>query len=96
MLSAKLLLKGQTNFLRMLWKFNSVYNPARQLADHHKPVKDQMTLPTVYTDPKKIPADKLYILQPAALDTLAQANKKLTEEIETAATLSTPAAPATG
>jgi magnesium-protoporphyrin IX monomethyl ester (oxidative) cyclase len=25
---------GQTNFLRMLWKFHRVYNPERQYADH--------------------------------------------------------------
>jgi hopanoid C-3 methylase HpnR len=29
-----LLRRGQTNFLRMLWKFNQVYNPERQYADH--------------------------------------------------------------
>ena len=27
---------GQTNFLRMLWKFNSVYNLERQYADHFR------------------------------------------------------------
>lgn len=30
----------------MLWKFNSVYNPARQLADHARPVRYAMRLPT--------------------------------------------------
>jgi hopanoid C-3 methylase HpnR len=44
-LAAQRLLRGQTNFVRMLWKFNSVYNPARQLADHRKPVRYQMRLP---------------------------------------------------
>lgn len=39
------LLHGQTNFVKMLWKFNSVYNPALQLADHHQPVKYEMALP---------------------------------------------------
>ena len=32
------LLRGQTNFVKMLWKFNSVYNPKLQLADHARPV----------------------------------------------------------
>ncbi|HYB44682.1 MAG TPA: hopanoid C-3 methylase HpnR, partial [Candidatus Methylomirabilis sp.] len=32
------LLRGQTNFARMMWKFNSVYNVDRQFADHQKPV----------------------------------------------------------
>ena len=39
------LLRGQTNFVKMLWKFNSVYNPKLQLSDHTKPIKYQMTLP---------------------------------------------------
>jgi hopanoid C-3 methylase HpnR len=39
------LLHGQTNFLRMLWKFNSVYNPKLQMADHAQPVKYEMSLP---------------------------------------------------
>ncbi|MEV7792164.1 hopanoid C-3 methylase HpnR [Streptomyces sp. NPDC087512] len=39
------LLRGQTNFARMLWKFNSVYNPARQLADHRRPVRYELPLP---------------------------------------------------
>jgi hopanoid C-3 methylase HpnR len=39
------LLRGQTNFVKMLWKFNSVYNPALQLADHQRPVRYEMALP---------------------------------------------------
>src|SRR5207237_9620070 len=33
------LLCGQTNFIRMLWKFNIVYRPELQLADHRLRVK---------------------------------------------------------
>ena len=36
---------GQTNFARMLWKFNSVYNPDRQMADHRRPVRYELPLP---------------------------------------------------
>jgi magnesium-protoporphyrin IX monomethyl ester (oxidative) cyclase len=36
---------GQTNFARMLWRFNSVYNPRRQLADHDNPVRYELPLP---------------------------------------------------
>ncbi len=43
--SVRLLAKGQTNFLRMLWKFAQVYNPERQLADHAKPVKYLLNRP---------------------------------------------------
>jgi hopanoid C-3 methylase HpnR len=41
------LLRGQTNFVKMLWKFNSVYNPKLQISDHQQPVKYQMALPPV-------------------------------------------------
>lgn len=39
------LLRGQTNFARMLWRFNSVYNPERQIADHYRPVRYELPLP---------------------------------------------------
>jgi len=39
------LLCGQTNFIRMLWKFNSVYRPELQLADHRRQVKYEISLP---------------------------------------------------
>ncbi len=38
-------LRGQTNFVKMLWKFNSVYDPRLQLADHERPVSYVMRLP---------------------------------------------------
>ena len=37
--------RGQTNYLRMLWKFSSVYNPERQYADHQQPVRYEMRPP---------------------------------------------------
>ena len=40
-----LLARRQTNFLKMLFKFNSVYNPALQLADHSRPVRYEISLP---------------------------------------------------
>jgi hopanoid C-3 methylase len=42
-LSTELLMKGQTNFVKMLFKFNSVYDPKLQLADHARPVKYPMS-----------------------------------------------------
>lgn len=44
-LAAGHLLRGQTNFVKMLWKFNSVYDPKLQLADHMKPVAYMMDPP---------------------------------------------------
>lgn len=41
-ISAGMLLRGQTNFLRMIWKFNSVFNPALQMADHARPVQYEL------------------------------------------------------
>ena len=36
---------GQTNFARMLWRFNKVYNADRQYADHQRPVRYELPLP---------------------------------------------------
>src|SRR5579884_732315 len=54
------LLRGQTNFVKMLWKFNSVYNPRLQLADHQRPVTYEMKLPEATRE--KINSKLLYIL----------------------------------
>jgi hopanoid C-3 methylase HpnR len=44
-IAARLAARGQTNFLRMLWRFPRVYNPARQLADHQRDVRYQLPVP---------------------------------------------------
>lgn len=54
------LMKGQTNFIKMLWKFNSVYNPELQMADHRRPVVYEMSPPPEKKE--KIDAKELYIL----------------------------------
>ena len=59
----RLLARGQSNFVRMLWKFNSVYNPARQLADHHRPVRYEMALPETPVGP--VDRRSLYVHRPA-------------------------------
>ena len=63
-IAARLLLQGQTNFVRMLWKFNSVYDPKLQLGDHARPVKYEMKLPERMADRKKLDVKSLYILPP--------------------------------
>jgi hopanoid C-3 methylase HpnR len=55
------LLRGQTNFVKMLWKFNSVYNPELQMADHAQPVKYEMALPPPPQD--KVDAKIIFIHQ---------------------------------
>jgi hopanoid C-3 methylase len=61
--AAKLVLRGQTNFVRMLWRFNSVYDPKLQLADHAREVRYAMSPPPATSgatfDPKS-----LYIHRP--------------------------------
>ena len=46
-LALGLLAQGQTNFLRMLWKFNGIYHPERQYADHLRPVTYAVQPPAV-------------------------------------------------
>jgi hopanoid C-3 methylase HpnR len=54
------LMRGQTNFVKMLWKFNSVYNPKLQLADHQRPVSYEMSLPP--SAKESVNSKLLYIL----------------------------------
>ena len=56
------LLRGQTNFVRMLWKFNSVYDPDLLLADHRRPVRYEMAPPP---EPRsRVDAAALYVHAP--------------------------------
>ena len=59
-LAAKLAMRGQTNFLRMLWKFNGVYNVERQTRDHERAVAYQMRLPGTFA-PGRVDQDSLFI-----------------------------------
>src|SRR5260370_15195664 len=43
--AARLLLRGQTNFVKSLFSLNSVYRPELLLADHAAPVAYQIPLP---------------------------------------------------
>ena len=61
-LAAGHLMRGQTNFVKMLWKFNSVFNPKLQMADHQRPVSYEMSLPPSAQDP--VNSKLLYILPP--------------------------------
>jgi hopanoid C-3 methylase len=79
-ISTKLLLQGQTNFVRMLWKFSSVYNARRQLADHARPVTYAMRVPPPVTERTKIDPRRLYVLPPNAR--AAQANAVITADAE--------------
>jgi hopanoid C-3 methylase HpnR len=56
------LMRGQTNFVRSMFKFDSVFNPNLQLADHSLPVKYQMAPPPPSRE--RIDAKSIYIHQP--------------------------------
>jgi len=56
---SRLLAHGQTNFLRMLFKFNSVYDPKLQMADHARPVVYEMPLPPAPRE--KVDPASLYV-----------------------------------
>ena len=56
--------RGQTNYIRMLWKFSTVYNTERQYADHLKPVRYEMRPPRQLLGAKPTKQD-LYIHMPA-------------------------------
>jgi len=61
-IAAHHVLRGQTNFVRMLFKFNSVYDPRLQLADHARPVAYRMAPPPA---PKaRVEARDLYVHAP--------------------------------
>ena len=60
------LARGQTNFLRMLWKFSTVYNPERQYADHQQPVRYEMRPPRPLAGAKPS-KQELYVHMPASV-----------------------------
>jgi hopanoid C-3 methylase len=62
-MAASFLAKGQTNFVKMLWKFSSVYNAKRQLADHQREVRYPIALPPA-THAKQVDQKLLYIHMP--------------------------------
>ncbi|MGD9762760.1 MAG: hopanoid C-3 methylase HpnR [Candidatus Binatia bacterium] len=66
-ISLRLLAHRQTNFLKMLWKFNSVYSVDRLLRDHERPVRYSIGLPTAGGAAGTRPStSQLYVHHPAA------------------------------
>jgi hopanoid C-3 methylase HpnR len=61
--AAHLLMRGQTNFVRMLWRFNSVFNPNLQLSDHAREVRYSMTPPVASSEQTDVKV--LYVHRPA-------------------------------
>jgi hopanoid C-3 methylase HpnR len=63
-IAARHLVRGQTNFVRMLWKFNSVYDPARLLADHDCACRHEIRPPD-HAPLEKVDPATLYVHRPA-------------------------------
>jgi len=63
-LATRLLLRGQTNFVQMLWKFHRIYHPERQYADHFQPVQYALQPPA--TGIAKPSTAQLYVHVPTA------------------------------
>ncbi len=62
-----LLAHGQTNFIRMLWKFNKIYSPERLYQDHHRELRYEMGLPqTTAATMTSAERAQLYVHHPAA------------------------------
>jgi hopanoid C-3 methylase HpnR len=57
-LAGGLLAQGQTNFIKMLWKFNSVYNAERLLNDHRQPVRYEIPQRVIRAD---VSTESLYV-----------------------------------
>jgi len=57
--------RGQTNYLKMLWKFSSVYNAERQFSDHARPVTYAMRPRRLVTGTPK--PSELYVHQPLSV-----------------------------
>jgi hopanoid C-3 methylase HpnR len=64
--AASRLARGQTNFVKMLFKFNGVYDAANQLRDHAAECRYPIRLPEHATPPGKVDPRGLYVLQPEA------------------------------
>jgi hopanoid C-3 methylase HpnR len=67
--AVRALMRGQTNYVNMLWKFAKVVNENRQYADHQRPVKYEMRPPKPAVA-KPNPAD-LFVHMPAKLQKAA-------------------------
>ena len=68
-IAARLAARGQTNFLRSLWKFSQVYSANRQVADHARPVTYAMRPPA--TRVAKPKTSDLFVHMPTRRDQAA-------------------------
>jgi len=65
-ITLRLLAHGQTNFVRMLWKFGGVYTAGRLHGDHGREVRYPLRLPEASAAMKPSRAE-LYVHHPTAV-----------------------------
>jgi hypothetical protein len=65
----------QTNFVRMLWKFGSIYSTERLLADHERPVRYAMAAAAGAGRGRPSPA-QLYVHHPTSVATALGRQKR--------------------
>jgi hypothetical protein len=90
-IAARLLLRGQTNFVKSLFKLNSVYRTDLLLADHDRPVDYRIPLPPAAAAPARTPAAvsrSLYVHAPRgrAGRAIDAATERFVDETRTGAT----------
>jgi hypothetical protein len=56
------LMRGQTNFVKSLWKFGSQYDVQKLLGDHREETRYPIALPARRAE--KVSAKDLYVLRP--------------------------------
>jgi hypothetical protein len=69
--AVRALMRGQTNYVKMLWKFATVVNQSRQYNDHQQPVTYEITPPGLAVA-RPDPAD-LFVHLPAKFQKSAAA-----------------------
>lgn len=89
-MAADHLRRGRTNFVPILWKFSSIYNPLRQPAAHHQPVRYEMALPP----PRRDLTDAKVASIHGARGPQGRARDDSTERFVEATRMGTPASPA--
>jgi hypothetical protein len=69
-ITLRLLARGQTNFVRMLWKFSSILNADRLCADHHRAVRYALRPPDGARPRAPRPLrEQLYVHHPTLVET---------------------------
>jgi hopanoid C-3 methylase HpnR len=89
LLSAGLLMRGQTNFVRGIMRYPKVYNPGKMLADHARPVRYQIPEPPArQTDKPMAKQAGLYVHAPRgrAARNIDDATEKFVDETRVGAT----------